>query len=201
MNWLETGVCISNIIYESIVGLPLYIYDLWISWKPASVYLWFMNRMETGVYISMIYEPLFLIHLYKKISNSFIQENFEEKPLNIPSWKSVWKNQLTASVEKGCWQVRKLVGYKDLGCRDVPLSLSGFKPVWRPCHESLPSTSLQAPGIGWTDIKWTLLVQSEYFDTYIHTPALKVLSTTPLGTCAKNIFYLVKKLFALFSSD
>jgi len=48
-----------------------------------------MNRMETGVYISMIYEPLFLIHLYKKISNSFIQENFEEKPLNIPSWKSV----------------------------------------------------------------------------------------------------------------
>jgi len=52
-------------IYDSFENSPPYIYDSWIDWKPASVYQWFVNR----------FIPL--------DSHSFIEENFEKKPLNI----------------------------------------------------------------------------------------------------------------------
>jgi len=38
-----------------------------------------MNRLETGICISMICESFFPLD-----SHSFIEENFEKKPLNIP---------------------------------------------------------------------------------------------------------------------
>jgi len=53
-------------IYKSTGNCPLNTYDLWIGWKPASVYLRFTNRLETGLRLYMIYKLIenWLLYVY-----------------------------------------------------------------------------------------------------------------------------------------
>ena len=83
-NRLETGVCISNAIHQLIGGWPPYIYDLWMGSKLASVYLWFINRLETALWIHMIFElvgnqPLYIYDL-----------QIDWRPVSVCIWFINW---------------------------------------------------------------------------------------------------------------